>query len=135
MNTQWIKTADRAPTEADLPVIFETTLKLDAGRYYVPAHSLGALDGLKDSKKYPRWMHIPEPPKEETQAGRDIDAFAAWSKCPPSGYLEPCVAWHAALAYERAEVAKMLPYFNCTLPLEVGKAIEAIRARCGGGGQ
>lgn len=94
------------------------------------------------------WTHwrpaepTPEPPREPSHDEMDEKAYIqfvehnhrpAFSGVPESG-LTPSMAWRAALAYERAEIAKLLP--NCSRDYEltrVESAIDAIRARCNGG--
>ena len=141
MNTQWIKTADRAPTEADLPV----WLQLDKGSAFFHESVNGVT--LMEAPRMlifvtagsiawrPAKADIPEPPREETQRDNDCKAYTKWFLNNPA-YAE--AAWHAALAYERAEVAKMLPpplSKNTLTVRETYNAIEAIRARCEGRGK
>jgi len=82
---------------------------------------------------------IPEPPKAEpTLKERDHDAYVQWLNDKTSSEDS---AWHAALAYERAEVAKMLPPERSdlsnwdTVAHAAYASTKAIRARCAGGGQ
>jgi len=138
MKTEWIKMTDRRPTEADLPVwawfaydkecrgpyLFDEQLCMDDVTHWRPA---------KDD--------IPEPPKPEpTQRERDQGEFNAW--WDPLRNVPHCAdAWHAALAWERGEVAKMLPKVISQDPAATvyhkpaWECVEQIRARCGGGGK
>lgn len=134
MKPDWIKMTDRRPTEQDLPV-------------WVYSND-GALQGINlmhiVTDAWPYWRpakdDIPEPPMEETQEDKDEAAWRSWQNDSIGGAFTHD-AWHAALAWERGEVAKMLPVSH-----EVAKtiwpntsqeqhiaAIESIRARCGGG--
>jgi hypothetical protein len=128
MNTQWIKTSDRAPTEADLPV----------WAYYKGSSSpLSMIDGFAPTgctHWRPAKDDIPEPPQEETQAEKDNTAFSNWCMTDaPCGWGTQEV-WHAALAYEREQVAKMLPMYQAPCSIAwLERAIESIRARCEGG--
>lgn len=77
---------------------------------------------------------LPEPPREETQADKDEAAFRSLWDNRGCHDVHPKQAWHAALAWERGGVEKMLP----ESPMAGGSAayvhaIKAIRARCGGG--
>lgn len=119
----WIKMTERRPTKADLPVwgvnkdlaVFLLELEEDDPDWEYLTHWRSAK------------ADIPEPPREETQYDKDRAAFIHWD----AGFAyNPAVAWHAAIAYERAEVAKMLPHFH---GLNQNSYIESIRARCEGG--
>jgi hypothetical protein len=111
MKTDWIKMTDRRPTEQDLPVW---------------AYKTGEQPYLcAITKPHSYWTHwrpakadIPEPPREETQWDKDESAFRRYNHsgngCSQSAAFTGWTKalneyWHAALAYERAEVAKMLP--------------------------
>lgn len=81
----------------------------------------------------PAEMDIPSPPKEETQEDRDLEAFHEWRQ-EPNHFASREETWLGAIAYERAEVAQMLPYSPKLWSLDnIAKTIEAIRARCEGG--
>jgi hypothetical protein len=153
MNTQWIKTSDRAPTEADSPVwVYDSNVPNGA-----PLKGPMLLMCCPSAEAWSHWRpakaDIPEPPREETQRDKDEDAFGRWLnavQCMPTPKGD---VWHAACAYtrkdEREEVAKMLPKcgdqptddpdaterfwrkYDCACAC----AIEAIRARCEGRGQ
>jgi hypothetical protein len=93
--------------------------------------------GLRWDYWCPAKDDIPEPPKKETQADRDMEFLRDWDGMHPNGTFYDLAI--AALAYERAEVAKMLPDFEGHSCIEgynarCQSAIEAIRARCGKGG-
>lgn len=114
--SDWIKMSDRQPTEKDLPVEYYSQNNLFSDRRWIRFHS------LRDWRTATHWRHhesVPLPPAEPTQHEKDV---AAWNNliCSNSEYPYPRNAWHAALAYERAEVAALLeePDF------------KAIRARC-----
>ncbi len=135
MNTQWIKTSERAPTKADLPV-WAYYKKDDDLRLFFKSCTFSA-DYWRPAK-----ADIPEPPLEETQEDKDIaEAEYAWAAIG-----DPRITHHAnfvggylaALAHERAEVAKMLPpqcpeWDKKAYNVQCAHAIEAIRARCEGG--
>ncbi len=136
MNTQWIKTSDRAPTEQDLPV----------WAYHDKDKRVVLFPCGLAPKLYTHWRpakaDIPEPPQEETQRTKDINAYCAWADREDvrlsvmSSTASNAAPWHAALAYEREQVAKMLaPIATSFLDMHSCEIIEAIRARCGGGGQ
>lgn len=140
MKTDWIKMTDRAPTEADLPVWAWFAYDKECRGPYLFDEQL-CMDGVTHWR--PAKDDVPEPPREETQAEKDDVGFHAWYR--DDGTVE-CGAhmttWHAALAYEREQVAKMLPatphdsakamWPKTSLEYHI-QAIEAIRARCGGG--
>jgi hypothetical protein len=115
---QWIKTSERAPTEADLPVWAYYSNKI------IHIYFTGVPDGCIYWR--PAASDIPAPPIEETEP-------------------EHLTVWHAALAWERSQVAGMLPDAFKWDGIEPNgsasrrnaceKAIEAIRARCNGGGK
>lgn len=138
MKTDWIKMQDRRPTEQDLPVWAWFAYDKECRGPYLFDEQL-CMDGVTHWR--PAKDDIPEPPKPEpTQRERDQGEFNAW--WDPLRNVPHCAdAWHAALAYERAEVAKMLPdkntmvYWSGVTPSFVYQAIESIRARCGGGGK
>lgn len=120
---------DRAPTEADLPVwVSDTKDGQVTFLAILPCHVWTHWRPAKDD--------MPEPPREETQADKDCAAYRLWMgnlRCKDED-----LCWHAALAYERAEVAKMLPppiSESVWSMRDVYDAIESIRARCGGGGK
>jgi hypothetical protein len=91
-----------------------------------------AINNLRD--------RLPDVPAlEKTQANKDTRAYVEKYGCAcPSMVLNGMTCytsdiWHAALAYERAEVGKMLPAANVShYVYKVSAAIQAIRARCGG---
>lgn len=131
-NDGWILMSERKPTKADFPVW---------------CHQRNATDQLPtwiehDAEWFPfrlvtHWKpaaaDIPAPPREKTQGEADDAAFQEWREVAPAS--PAYMAWHAALAYERAEVNKMLPDRPQIEPGrgELVAVIEAIRARCGGG--
>ena len=138
MNTQWIKTSDRAPTEAESPVwVYDSNVPNGA-----PLKGPMLLMCCPSAEAWSHWRpakaDIPEPPKEETQEDKDEAAFGCWlnsMQCMPTPRGD---VWHAALAYEREQVAKMLPDPLRKSPLSLGETydmIKAIHARCEGRGQ
>jgi hypothetical protein len=135
MNTQWIKTADRAPTEKDYPIWLWATSAVGRREACI-VHSLtcSAYTGVENTHWRPAKDDIPEPPKEKTQWEKDRTAWQSWYNAPGCN-VATVTAWHAALAYEREQVAKMLPEHNCTSWSTFQYAIEAICARCEGRGQ
>lgn len=138
MNTEndWIKMTDRRPTEADLPVWV-----YDDGE----GHVIRGPQLYRDSMPFlDAWTHwksadIPAPPpREETQEEGDYAALVEWGR---DENIQPLFTvrktWHAAIAYERAEVAKLLPrpHSLCVRLGEYEESTAAIRARCAGGGK
>lgn len=133
MSTQnrWVKKSEREPTPEDLPVWLSASNRKGVCLVYnticseyISEHTTHWCSAAAD---------IPAPPREKTQLERDDEAHDAWWKTVDR--LGTRHAWHAALAYERAEVGKMLPSsepatYNAHYATEV---IKAIRARCGGG--
>ena len=133
---------DRAPTEADLPLWAWFAYDKECRGPYLFDEQL-CMDGITHWR--PAKADIPEPPREETQRDRDEAAWIEWRDSDPQGGLPFAdETWHAALAYERGEVLKLLP----AAPHESAKAmwpktsleyhiqaIGSIRARCGGGGK
>ena len=125
MKTDWVKMTDRRPTEQDLPV-WAWYSDID-GPWIVREISLV---GGTQTHWRPAAADIPEPPRGETQREKDQEAFV---KCE---YRTMQDQWHAALAWERGEVAKMLPPWNTPDSVhDAARIIESIRARCGGGGK
>lgn len=119
---------DREPTEDDLPVwayrkdigwpeVFFTIIP-NGWTHWRPA---------KDD--------VPEPPKMElTQPEKDCAACNAWYKKADS--VSCLEAWHAALAYEREQVLQLARAIHIWgMDENSRRALEAIRARCGGGAQ
>jgi len=137
MSTQnWIKTADKFPTDADLPVWVYRAKSKDVNIWQNALFATGS-----GWQEYTHWKpaaaDIPAPPKEPTQGDKDAAAYRAqfgdhWPSLVLNGRtVYSSDIWHAALAYERAEVLKLLP----TSFYGLGDAqcvISAIRARCGG---
>lgn len=129
----WIKTSERAPTEADLPVwVFFANDKSDRGPHL--------LDGVPAVVGFTHWRpakdDVPEPPREEAQADRDENALSRWATGRSIvDAFAMRATWHAALAYERAEVAKMRPDTDYASWDTLNRATSAIRARCNGGGK
>jgi hypothetical protein len=134
--TQWIKTSDRAPTEQDLPVwVYDSKVPNGA--------SLKGPMLLMCCPSAEAWSHwrpakddIPEPPVEETQDDKDMRFAESWVASKSGNWITRDLA-RAIFAYERAEVAKMLPPPAKRFVWSHGDydAIEAVRARCGGGGK
>lgn len=130
----WIKMTERRPTQADLPVWCANRNR---------EVFLLELEDEPDWGYLTHWRHakadIPEPPKEETQKEKDGAAFRLWCFCGnEDAFPSTDDIWHAALAYERAEVAKMLPVFSPLTNWEAvvrksRESLESIRARCEGG--
>lgn len=53
---------------------------------------------------------VPKPPREKTQRDKDEDRYAEWyGDYFGEGYDCHLDTWHAALAYEREQVLKLLP--------------------------
>jgi hypothetical protein len=135
----WIRMSERKPTEADLPV----------WAYYSDDGTLThwnriyATDGCGCAT---HWRHAKAdtpapPPREPTQAERDEAVFDAFNKSGDGfswsseahGYTTALrTTWLKALAYERAEIAKLLPGQSCTID-EACATIAAIRVRVNGG--
>ena len=97
---KWISLADQQPGDDEFPVTWGMWL----GKRWNTTTTGFAITG------YTHWIshHLPPPPdKEKTQAELDVDAWSKWiyetSQCPTT--LE---AWNAAIAYERADISKML---------------------------
>lgn len=62
---------------------------------------------------------IPAPPKEQTQRERDEAAYKAWlDGVTISAPYHVRSDWHAALAWERAEIAKLLAEYFTRLDTE-----------------
>jgi hypothetical protein len=129
--TDWIKMTDRRPTKADFPVWAWTGINGPILYTVEPPSHMTHWRPAKDD--------IPEPPKAEpTLKERDHDAYVQWLNDRTSSEDS---AWHAALAYERAEVAKMLPPERSdlsnwdTVAHAAYASTKAIRARCAGGGK
>jgi hypothetical protein len=89
-------------------------------------------------ESYTHWRTIvsselPEPPREEMQKDRDVEAWRNWFHVGNNlRGQQTDAAWQAALAWERAEVAKIMKRYG--YPAEFWdwtKAIDAIRARVG----
>ena len=126
-NNDWILMSERKPTVADLPV-WTWHKEINGGQV------IAYTSVLPGHPTHWKPVDIPAPPREKTQEDKDNDALLEWIGAlglPPTNV---CV-WEAALAYERAEVNKMLPDRP---QIELGRGelvavIEAIRARCGGG--
>lgn len=102
-------------------------------------------DGFPALTEYTHWRpakdDIPEPPlAQPEQEEADLAALVQWGR---DENIQPLFTvrktWHAALAYEREQVAKMLPVpqgaFGPAYQDYCTRAIELIRARCEGGGK
>lgn len=127
--TQWIKTSECAPTEADLPVwAWYEGMAMPSTFQFIPPEYV--------THWRPAKADIPAPPKEETQAEKDDAAFHAWYH--DDGTIA-CGAhmttWHAAIAWERSQVAGVLPDMQTASWYTLKQAIGAIRVRCEGRGQ
>lgn len=118
----WIRMSERKPTEADLPVW-----------YFSGQAVCGPYELI--STGYSHWRpaeKIPAPPPRElTQAERDEEAFWEWFEnqevycaCQP----ELCAGWHAGIAKERAEIAKLIE----DTPGDALDALKAVEARVKG---
>jgi len=133
--TDWIKMTDRRPTEQDLPILLWND-RVPKAKYCSTNNVLRCQLGLTC---FSHWMPAPEPPREETQYDKDRAAFQSTQRYGIEN--APWYTWHAALAYERAEVAKMLPPERSdlsnwdTVAHAAYASTKAIRARCAGGGQ
>jgi hypothetical protein len=139
MSTQdgWIKMSARPPGEGDLPVWLYTGDCDFVGieSKTMLAEGVGILRTRQREATHwkPAAADIPAPPKEPTQDSKDEHAYCEWYNATQNTRREtPPHAWHAALAWERAEVGKMLPAGSYGLG-EAQCALAAIRARCGGG--
>lgn len=135
MNTKndWIKMTDRRPTEQDLPV---WVWPFGDNGAPVIFHNLAFSGNSSVSHWRSAAQDIPEPPREETQEEKDRKAFNGfWCNNTSSPLPFGEDAWHAALAWERAEVAKILPSvpYHELSRLDVAKYFDCIRARCAGG--
>lgn len=142
-NDGWILMSERKPTQEDVPLWLALP---KSGRDYALSHD-GVLLAESAELLYDRgathWKpaaaDIPAPPREQTQAEKDEAELKRWcAEQDDSPLFTEKKYWHAALAYERAEVGKMLPPYRQLVSygtgiIEAEKAIEAIRARCGGG--
>lgn len=109
----WIKRSDREVTATDCPVWYAQQLggAVDV-RMSFNAEYIHGYDSITHWR--PAKADIPAPPKEPTQRERDEAAFAGWDKSG-DGYSWHTQSggnrrstWHAALAWERAEIAKLL---------------------------
>jgi len=133
MKTDWIEMKNRRPTEADLPLWAWFAYDKERRGPYLFDEQL-CMDGVTHWR--PAKADIPEPPQAD-QAALDHDAYTAWLNDRTSSEDS---AWHAALAWERGEVAKMLPKVISQDPAATvyhrpaWECVEQIRARCGGGG-
>lgn len=126
----WIKMSERKPTEADYPIGYVTE------KHYTREH--GVLSGvIYNSVCTPPqdvlyWIKLPAPPsREPTQAEKDEAALVAHDKdtYPSSTGPAECQrkAWFAAIAYERAEIARLVADYrnSAELPGDLIKKIEA----------
>jgi hypothetical protein len=123
----WIKMSERKPTEADLPLI----LGRNNSYGWTMQYCYETLVCLDDWTHWFPQSRPPAPPKEQTQRERDEAAYMTWfiTTDLSAGYNTRW-AWHAALAWERAEIAKMLAEYNINYPTEHWTAFaEKLRAR------
>lgn len=107
----WIKMSDRKPTEADLPVWAESPKWVEPEKPRL-IWSLSVLfsPNCIPARSWKTARDIPAPPKEQTQRERDEAAFKEFCEdteaAQHNGACSP--SWHAALAWERAEIAKLI---------------------------
>lgn len=140
-NQEWIKMSERKPTVTEFPIWAST--KAGNVVLYDKDESYFILDCPEFASHWrPAAADIPAPPKEETQVNKDTKAYVEKYGCAsPSMVLKGATCytsdiWHAALAYERAEVAKLLPDDSDHFSAQYYRGvIETIRARCGGANQ
>lgn len=129
----WIKRADRDFTDTDFPIWIG---KADTKQVqlWMHSHTMRRCEPLWDTCthwKPARPDFPPPPPNGPTQAQKDGEAFHDFFKS--NGYSlswmpHPNAAWHAALAYERAEVLKLVAPFADNR--EADESLKAIRKRC-----
>lgn len=95
----WIKMSERKPTEADLPVMY--------GAWADDWVCVSSAVNTSPHPSYTHWMRAPAPPpREPTQFQRDNAAYHEWHRnANGAGTL---FAFEAGIAYERAEIAKMM---------------------------
>ena len=105
MNSQWISFKDRKPSAGDYPII--VCGSSERGRL-LPMRVITGLDEYDPCRTH--WMpsQLLEPPKKElTQTEKDQSEYEHYI-----GSCDPCNAeghiWHAALAYERKEIAGII---------------------------
>lgn len=121
----WIKMSERKPKEADLPVCVWHAR--DQKAKYIKA-AIGR-QGVQDCAlaAFSHWMPAPfDPPlQEKSRHAKDLDAFAAWEDGEGSDCMTLSGAFLAGIAYERAEIAKMMTIGPGSWLSPLWKKIEA----------
>ena len=102
----WIKMSERKPTEADFPIF----AYFPEGNFIEPFKDAFCFSIRSCNVRHWQKSDIPAPPVSEQQKADDAECELAWNSIKiPSTHLGVFVAgFEAALAYERAEVLKML---------------------------
>jgi hypothetical protein len=123
----WIRMSERKPTEADLPVWVYQPNAADGVTVWL--RTMNIEDMVACEHAFPMWQpaRIPAPPpREMTQRELDRRAYEDWSL---NGKGD---AWSAAIACERAEIAKIIEqhFDNGRTDSE---CLRFIRARVEGG--
>lgn len=118
----WIKWSDQKPTESDFSTIraveFYQTNRLPVQIIRWTVYELDGCPSCEGNGSY-YWRPVPipePPPKEPTQNEKDSAAFRSWlngmraTDAIESGTIPSAVvdAWYAAIAYERAEIRKLI---------------------------
>lgn len=146
MSTQsdgWIKTSERMPTEADLPVWgikasegYRPFLVTDENWPELAPGQNGREAGFNGWATHWKPAALPEPPKKEmTQRERDEEALEAWKQSQLNFFTGRNDAWHAALAYRDAQNREDLNRdawgAHCIDGACANKAIYNLRRRAG----
>lgn len=106
----WIKMSERKPTEAD--AIRGIFIWCPYDRPALPSLVFSTDCHDYTSRGWTHWMpaesYIPAPPTRElTQAEKDEAAYSAW-EMEAEDNTHPKDGWRGAIAYERAEIAKLI---------------------------
>lgn len=129
-NTNWIEMAKQKPTEADAPVWAESP------RWHEPEklRLFWRVEDLLDARALParNWKpakaDIPPPPAEPTQRERDNNSLIMYSLSKGPLPQQCFEFWHAALAWERAEIMALVKQH-----IDAGQSdwlTVQLRARC-----